>query len=45
MRFGLALSLVLMGVAVLSVFMLIPFFSEYAFWVATAAYVLLATTR
>jgi hypothetical protein len=45
MRFGLALSLVLMGFAVVSVFVFIPFISEWAFWVAIAAYVILATGR
>jgi len=45
MRFGLAISLVLMGFAVVSVFIFIPFFSEWAFWVAIAGYVLLAASR
>lgn len=45
MRFGLALSLVLMGIAVVSVFVYIPFFSDWAFWVAIAAYLILATGR
>lgn len=45
MRFGLALSLVLMGFAVVGVFVFIPFISEWAFWVAIAAYVILATGR
>jgi uncharacterized protein (DUF983 family) len=45
MRFALALALVLMGFAIVSVFVFIPFFSEWAFWVAIAAYVILATSR
>jgi hypothetical protein len=45
MRFGLALSMVLMGFAVVSVFIFIPFFSEWAFWVAIAAYLILAAGR
>ncbi len=42
MGFGIALSLVLMGFGVVGVFIPIPFFSEYAFWVVVAAYVILA---
>lgn len=45
MRFALAISLVLMGFAVVSVFIFIPFFSEWAFWVAIAAYVIVAAGR
>lgn len=45
MRFGLALSLVLVGFAVVGVFILIPFVSTYAFWVVIAAYVILAASR
>lgn len=44
MKFGLALSLVLVGFAVVGVFIEIPFVSEYAFWVAISAYVLLAAS-
>jgi hypothetical protein len=44
-RFGLALSLVLAGLAVVGVFIEIPFVSDYAFWVAIAAYVILAAAR
>jgi hypothetical protein len=44
-RFGLALSLVLVGFAVVGVFIYIPFFSDYAFWVVIAAYVILAAGR
>ena len=44
MKFGLALSLVLVGFAVVGVFIEIPFVSEYAFWVAVSAYVLLAAS-
>ena len=42
MRFGLALSLVLVGFAVVGVFIYIPFVSIYAFWIVIAAYVILA---
>jgi uncharacterized protein (DUF983 family) len=42
MNYGFALSLVLAGFAVVGVFIEIPFVSEYAFWVAIAAYVILA---
>jgi hypothetical protein len=44
MKFGLALSLILVGFAVVGVFIEIPFISEYAFWVAVSAYVLLAAS-
>jgi uncharacterized protein (DUF983 family) len=44
MKFGLALSLILVGFAVVGVFIEIPFVSEYAFWVAVSAYVLLAAS-
>ena len=45
MRFGLALSLVLVGFAVVGVFIYIPFISDYAFWIVIAAYVILASSR
>ena len=45
MRFALAISLALVGFAVVSVFIFIPFFSEWAFWVAIAAYVIVAAGR
>ena len=45
MNFGLALSLVLAGFAVVGVFIEIPFVSNYAFWIAIGAYVILAATR
>jgi hypothetical protein len=45
MYFGLALSLILAGFAVVGVFIYIPFVSEYAFWVVIAAYVILAGAR
>ena len=38
MRFGLALSLVIVGFAVVGVFVFIPFVSAYAFWIVIAAY-------
>ena len=42
MNYGFAFSLVLVGFAVVGVFIEIPFVSQYAFWVAIAAYVILA---
>jgi uncharacterized protein (DUF983 family) len=45
MRFGLALSLVMVGFAVVGVFIFIPFVSTYAFWIVIAAYVILAAGR
>jgi len=45
MYFGLALSLVLVGFALVGVFILIPFVSAYAFWIVIAAYVILAAAR
>lgn len=42
MRFGFALSLIMVGFAVVGVFIEIPFVSNYAFWVVVAAYVILA---
>ena len=44
MKFGLVASMILLGFAVVGVFIEIPFISEYAFWVAISAYVLLAST-
>jgi hypothetical protein len=44
MKFGLALSLILIGFAVVGVFIEIPFISDYAFWVAISAYILLAAS-
>jgi hypothetical protein len=45
MRFGLALSLVMVGFAVVGIFIFIPFVSPYAFWIVVAAFVLLAAGR
>lgn len=45
MNFGFALSLVLAGFSVVGVFIVIPFVSNYAFWIAIAAYVILAATH
>ena len=45
MYFGLALSLILAGLAVVGVFIYIPFVSAYAFWIVIAAYVILAAAR
>lgn len=42
MKFSFALSLVMVGFAVVGVFIFIPFVSNYAFWVVVAAYVILA---
>jgi uncharacterized protein (DUF983 family) len=44
MKFGLAFSLILIGFAVVGVFIEIPFISDYAFWVAISAYILLAAS-
>jgi hypothetical protein len=38
-------SLLLMGLAIVAVFTYIPFVSDYAFWFAVAAYVMLAGYR
>ena len=45
MNFGYVLSLVLIGLAVVGVFIEIPFVSNYAFWFAIAAYIVLAGTK
>jgi hypothetical protein len=45
MKFGLAASMILIGFAVVGVFIEIPFVSDYAFWIAIAAYLLLAATK
>jgi hypothetical protein len=39
------ISLIIAGLAVVAVFIHIPFVSEYAFWFAIAAYVMLAAYR
>jgi hypothetical protein len=44
MRMPFAFSLVMAIAAVVSVFVDIPFISDYAFWVAVAAYIMLAST-
>jgi hypothetical protein len=44
-NFGFALSLVLAGFSVVGVFTEIPFVSNYAFWIAIGAYVILAATQ
>ena len=41
MNFGFAASVVLMGFAIVGVFVDIPFVSNYAFWIAVAAYLIL----
>jgi uncharacterized protein (DUF983 family) len=44
-NFGYVLSLILVGFAIVGVFIEIPFVSNYAFWIAIAAYVILAGTH
>ena len=44
MSFGSAISLIMTLLAIVSVFIFIPLVSEYAFWIAVAAYVILAST-
>jgi hypothetical protein len=44
MSLGSAISLIMTLLAIVSVFIFIPVISEYAFWVAVAAYVILAST-
>lgn len=45
MNFGFVLSLVIVILAVLGVFIEIPLVSNYAFWFAIGAYILLAGSR
>ena len=45
MNFAFVFSLILAGLAVVSVFIWIPLVSEYAFWFAVAAYIVLAGSR
>ena len=45
MNFGFVASLVLVILAVVGVFIEIPLVSNYAFWFAVGAYILLAGTR
>ena len=45
MNFGFILSLVAILVAVVAVFMPVPVVSNYAFWFAVAAYVVLASSK
>jgi hypothetical protein len=40
-----ALSLVLVGLAIVGVFIEIPYISNYAFWVVVGAYVMLAGSK
>jgi hypothetical protein len=44
-NFGFVLSLVLVILAVVGVFIEIPLVSNYAFWFAIGAYIMLAGTR
>jgi hypothetical protein len=44
MSFGSAISLIMTLLAIVSVFIFIPLVSEYAFWIAVAAYIILAST-
>ena len=45
MNFGFVVSLVLVILAVVGVFIEIPLVSNYAFWFAIGAYIMLAGTR
>ena len=45
MNFGFVVSLILIIAAVVAVFIEIPIVSNYAFWFAVGAYILLAGTR
>ena len=45
MNFGFAISLVLVGFAIVGVFIEIPFVSNYAFWVVIGAYLILVATH
>jgi hypothetical protein len=45
MHWGFLVALVIGIVAIIAVFVEIPFISEYAFWVLTGAFLLLASTR
>jgi hypothetical protein len=40
-----ALSLILVMASIVSVFIFIPVVSDYAFWMAVGAYILLASSR
>jgi hypothetical protein len=44
MNFAVALLLVMAILAVVSVFIEVPFISDYAFWVAVVAYIILASS-
>jgi hypothetical protein len=44
MSFGSFVSLVMTLLAIVSVFVFIPLVSDYAFWIAVGAYVILAST-
>jgi hypothetical protein len=44
MHFNILITLVLALLAVVGVFVEIPFVSDYAFWVMTAAYVILVSS-
>ena len=45
MNFGFVISLILVIIAVVGVFIEIPVVSNYAFWFAIGAYIMLAGTR
>jgi hypothetical protein len=45
MNFGFIVSFILIGLAIVGVFIEIPVVSTYAFWVAIAAYIFLASSR
>jgi hypothetical protein len=44
MSFGSAISLIMTLAAIVSVFIFIPWVSEWAFWIVIAAYIILAST-
>jgi len=44
MNFAVALSLIMAIISVVSVFIEVPFISDFAFWVVVAAYIILASS-
>jgi hypothetical protein len=45
MNFGFIVSAILIGLAIVGVFIQIPIVSDFAFWLAIAAYLFLASSR
>jgi hypothetical protein len=45
MRWGFIVSFVLVALAIVGVFIDIPFVSDYAYWLVIAGYVILASSR